>query len=74
MDYVALASGALASVPLSFGACDFKQCVNVTIVDDDVPEGMENFFASLLRPSALPSSITLNPTEAELTIFDNDDG
>ena len=69
MDY-----DALVSISLSFGACQSKKCVNVTIVDDDVPEGTENFFVNLLRPSALPSSITLDPTEAELTIFDNDDG
>ena len=44
MDYIGL------STILSFPACETKQCVDVTIVDDDVLENVESFSVSLEGP------------------------
>jgi hypothetical protein len=57
---------------LPFGRCDTRSCVNVSITDDEVLENPESFSVSLQR-NGLDSRITLEPTEAEIEIIDNDD-
>ena len=45
---------------------------NVTIIDDNVLEGDENFMLTI-DSSSLPSSVTVGtPDEATVTIVDND--
>ena len=53
MDYIGL------SIILNFPACETKQCVDVTIVDDDVSEGDESFDVTLERTPGLNVRITL---------------
>ena len=67
MDYESL------DVILMFGTCQTKQCVTVTIMDDDEDEPDESFFYTLTRPpGGLDSRITLSPTLGEILIRDND--
>ena len=66
MDYIGL------SRILSFPACDTRQCVNITIVDDLVDEPDEIFDVTLERTPGLDSRITLNPVDARVLIRDND--
>ena len=46
-----------------------KQCVNLTILSDNVVENTEVFLAQL---STDDLSVILNPDEAEIFIIDND--
>ena len=57
---------------LMFEACETRVCTNVTIVDDDVAELTERFFARLGRTVDLDTRITLDPFVAEVEIVDND--
>ena len=57
---------------LMFEACETRVCTNVTIVDDDVAELTERFFARLGRTVGLDTRITLDPVEAEIEIIDGD--
>ena len=66
MDYGSL------DVILQFVACGTRECVNVTIVDDTVPEPDENFFYILEPTLGLDSRIDLMPTNGEIVILDND--
>ena len=66
MDY-----GALSSI-LMFGACESRDCVSVTIVDDLVDELEEFFRATLERTNGLDNRITLNPVDGQIEITDND--
>ena len=66
MDYGAL------DVILSFDACDTRECMNVTIVDDSETEGSENFLFILDTTPGLPPGIGLEPVEGEIIIFEND--
>ena len=66
MDY-----GALCTI-LAFAACETRQCVNMTIVDDFEVEPNEDFLYTLERAPGLNSDIRLNPVEGEVIIFDND--
>ena len=56
---------------LPFGRCDTRICVDVPITDDEVLENPESFCVSL-QGNGLDSRITLEPTEAEIEIIDND--
>ena len=56
---------------LPFAACEDMSCQNISIVDDEVLENTESFFATLER-NGLDSRITLNPTRAEIEILDDD--
>ena len=62
------------STILSFPACGTKQCVDVTIVDDDVSEGDESFNVTLERTPGLNMRITLNPVDGIINIIENDKG
>ena len=67
MDYEAL------SVILEFEACEIRQCVALTIVDDSEFELNENLFYILERTPGLNSNIELTQTQGEIEIL-NDDG
>ena len=66
MDYSGL------SFIVLFAACDRRQCVNLTIVDDQVLEDTESFNVDLSRTTDLDARITLDPTAAVVDIIDND--
>ena len=68
MDYIGL------STILNFPACGTKQCVDVTIVDDEVPEVDESFAVTLERTLGLNMRIRLNPVDGIIHIVDNDTG
>ena len=61
------------SVQLNFTDDYRHQCFNVTIVDDDISEKIENFHVQLVAysPSSSPS-IDLLPRIATVHIVDND--
>ena len=65
MDY-----GALSTI-VTFGTYDTQQCVNITIVDDEVLENVESFFVNLERTPGLDSRITLNPVDGLICINDS---
>ena len=64
MDYTAL------SEILMFAACQRRQCVNIMIEDDGVPEQVESFFVTLLSTPNLDGRITLEPVDGEIEITD----
>ena len=66
MDYIGL------STIFSFPTCETKQCVNVTIVDDDVLENVKSFSVTLERTPGLDMRITLDPVDREIEITDDD--
>ena len=66
MDYIEL------SRILTFAACDTRQCVNITIVDDSVNEPVEEFDVTLEGTRGLDPRISLNPVDARVVIFDDD--
>ena len=66
MDYIEI------STVLEFAACEQRQCVNITITNDDIPETVESFFVNLNRTLELNSSISLAPVQAEIEINDSD--
>ena len=53
-----------------------RDCVLITIIDDDESEGVESFTvtATLVTTTIRIDLITVNPTEALVLINDNDDG
>ena len=57
---------------LTFGACEIKRCVNISIVDDTVREINEVFTYSLRRTASLDSRISLESVDGGITIVDND--
>ena len=66
MDYIGL------STILNFPSCGTKQCVDVTIVDDDVSENVESFHVTLERTLGLDMRITLDPVDGVVEITDDD--
>lgn len=57
---------------LMFAACETRQCVTVTIVDDSEDELYENLFYTLEEFPSLNPNIELNPVEVEIVIIDDD--
>ena len=55
-----------------FKACETRQCINVTIEDDNVSELTEFFSGNLLRTDGLDERITLHPNTTSIEITDND--
>ena len=53
-----------------------RDCVLITITDDDESEGVESFTvtATLVTTTIRTDLITVNPTEALVLIKDNDNG
>ena len=56
------------STLLTFESCSTRQCIDITIVNDSVKEGIESFFVRLQRTSDLDPRITLNTTSAVVEI------
>lgn len=63
---------ALVLEPVEFETCESRSCVEITIVNDRILEIDETFSVVLNRTSDLDSRITLDPTEAEIIIIDDD--
>ena len=59
--------------PLSFAACETRQCGNVNFVVDLVNEIVEEFDVSLERTIGLDTSISLQPAAVDARVFINDD-
>ena len=57
---------------LSFPTCGTRQCVNVTVVNDDVLENVESFDVTLERTPGLDMRITLDPVDGVIEIRDDD--
>ena len=66
MDYIGFSRN------LSFAACETRQCVNITIVDDLVIEPVEKFDVSLERNIDLDTRISLQPVGARVIINDDE--
>ena len=66
MDY-----GEVLDAPLVFPPCERRSCVDILIVDDDVPENSELFNVSLER-NGLDSRITLYPVDGLVEITGNE--
>ena len=66
MDYIGL------SRILNFAACNTRQCVNVSIVNNLVDEAVEEFDITLVETSGLDSRITLRPVDARVVIHDDE--
>ena len=65
MDYIGLST--ILSVP----ACGTKQCVDVTIVNDDVLENVESFYVTLERTFGMNTRIRLNTVDGIISIIDD---
>ena len=60
-------------VGLLFRSGQEKQCVNITILDDQLHDGLEDFSATLTtKPSTMASRVTLDPHHAVVIVTDND--
>ena len=66
MDY-----GAVSTL-IIFDPCETRQCMDITIINDGIPENTESFFVTLVRTSDLDPRITLDPVAGETMITDND--
>ena len=66
MDY-----GAAVDTIVQFNECERRSCINITIVDDEVPENTEYFNLNLER-NRLHERIQLDPTDGLVQITDND--
>ena len=58
--------------PFVFGACDKRNCVNLTITNDELLEETEIFEVTLERTLNLDSRIILEPVTTEINIIDDD--
>ena len=54
-----------------FDRCAIRRCVNISIVDDNIPENTEYFTVMIGGMSNLHPNINLSPNEANITIHDN---
>ena len=58
-----------------FGACEIRNCVNITIRDDEVDDFDTEFFTyHLRRTTSLDPRIELDPVDGRIEIVDNDGG
>ena len=64
MDYTAL------SEVLMFAACERRQCADIIIEDDGIPEQVESFFVTLQRSPGQDVRISLEPVDGEIEILD----
>ena len=55
-----------------FESCERRRCVDVSIVDGEIPEGPEVFQYTLERTPGLNSSIELIPVLGQVEIIDDD--
>ena len=60
--------------PFLFGECDYKSCVNLSVINDELLEETESYQVtlSMKKTSILDSRITLFPMTAEVNIIDDD--
>ena len=56
---------------VQFDECERRSCINITIVDDEVPEDTEYFNLNLER-NGLHGRIQLDPVDGLVQITDND--
>ena len=56
---------------VQFNECERRSCINITIVDDEVPENTEYFNLNLER-NGLHERIQLDPTDGLVQITEND--
>ena len=56
---------------VQFDECERRSCINITIVDDEVPEDTEYFNLNLER-NGLHERIQLDPVDGLVQITDND--
>ena len=59
-------------VLLTFGSCETRKCVNVSILDDGPGEPDEFFTYHLMRTSNLHPTIELDPVDGQVQIYDGD--
>ena len=57
---------------LPFDACQNRNCINLTIVDDLVDERLEYFNFTVERTPGLDTRISLFPVDGRIAIIDND--
>ena len=57
---------------VTFGDCQNRSCINITIVDDMVDEPVESFTYTLEMIPGSNSAICLEPVGGEVTIIDDD--
>lgn len=70
-DYVQLSSS--SSAQLTFTDAHRHRCFNVTIIDDDISEQIENFYVQLVANSPSRSlAVDLLPGNATVHIVDDD--
>ena len=66
LDYVPLDS------IITFGACESRMCVNISIIDDQKVERAEYFHINLLRPPDLIEGVTFNNIYGQIWIYSQD--
>ena len=60
-------------VTLEFHECSMKQCHHIPIVDDDIPEGNEIFYVTLVAADNLDrDKIVLDPVNGTIEISNED--
>ena len=57
---------------LTFSACDLKQCMNISIIDDMLQEQNEAFSLSLMGSNGLDPVIILDPSNSTIVILNSD--
>ena len=64
IDYIGVSS------IVNFAACETRQCVDLTIVNDEPKEPVEEFDITLERTVGLDTRISLLPVDARVVIYD----
>ena len=59
---------------LMFGPGDRSETINIPIINDQILENTENFFANLVLRNANQLDVTVDPPRTEITIRDFGDG
>ena len=66
LDYVPLDS------TITFGACENRKCVNISIIDDQKVEKAEYFHIKLLRSPGLREGVIFNQIDGQIWIYSQD--